>query len=98
MSKIDRRNKNRQIAQNKHKSLIRETKIFDGRKGAPRIVAMVPLCEDGDAKAAVRQFKEVEGDIPEVGTITTRYVRLLCSEMKRLTKIELRGSSRRYNG
>ncbi|KAG0643199.1 hypothetical protein HOY80DRAFT_1034229 [Tuber brumale] len=75
MSKMDRRNKNRQIAQNKHKDLIRETKIFDGRKGAPRIVAVVPLCEDGDAQAAIRQLKEVEGDIPEVGAITTRIER-----------------------
>ncbi|CUS12601.1 unnamed protein product [Tuber aestivum] len=71
MSKMDRRNKNRQIAQNKHKDLIRGTKIFDGRKGAPRIVVVVPLCEDGDAQAAIRQLKEVEGDIPEVGMITT---------------------------
>ncbi|RPA94819.1 DUF663-domain-containing protein [Choiromyces venosus 120613-1] len=71
MSKMDRRNKNRQIAQNKHKDFIRETKIFDGRKGAPRIVAVVPLCEDGDAQAAIGQLKEVEGDIPEVGAITT---------------------------
>ena len=84
MSKMDRRNKNRQIAQNKHKDLIRETKIFDGRKGAPRIVAVVPLCEDGDAQAAVRQFKEVEGDIPDIGTITTRYVYPMCSGRKRL--------------
>ncbi|KAG0125664.1 hypothetical protein HOY82DRAFT_135669 [Tuber indicum] len=75
MSKMDRRNKNRQIAQNKHKDLIRETKIFDGRNGAPRIVAVVPLCEDGDAQAAIRQLKEVEGDIPEVGAITTRIER-----------------------
>ena len=70
--------------QNKHKDLICEIKIFDGRKGAPRIVAVVPLCEDGDAQAAVRQFKEVEGDIPDIGTITTRYVYPMCSERKRL--------------
>ena len=70
--------------QNKHKDLTHETKISDGRKGAPRIVAVVPLCEDGDAQAAVRQFKEVEDDIPDIGTITTRYVCPMCNRRKRL--------------
>lgn len=77
MSKLDRRNKARQIQHNKHKDLVKETHIFDGRKGAPRIVAVVPLCEDGDAAAAVRELKsslELEGEVPEAGSIITGYV------------------------
>ena len=30
--------------------------MFAGRDGAPRIVAVIPLCEDGDAAAAVRSL------------------------------------------
>jgi pre-rRNA-processing protein TSR1 len=71
ISKIDRRHKARQIAQNKHKTLLKETKIFDGRKGAPRIVAVVPLCEDGDAAAAVKDLSEMEAEVPESGVLTT---------------------------
>ncbi|KAH8152966.1 uncharacterized protein LAJ45_03193 [Morchella importuna] len=74
MSKLDRRNKARQLQQNKHKDLVKETRIFDGRKGAPRIVAVVTLCENGDARAAVKQLLgslELEGDVPEVGSLVT---------------------------
>lgn len=78
LSKVDRRNKARQIQQNKHKDLVKETQVFDGRKGAPRIVAVVPLCEDGNAQAAIKELNsslELEGDVPEVGTVTTGYDR-----------------------
>ncbi|KAL7267188.1 ribosome biogenesis protein tsr1 [Rhizina undulata] len=74
LSKINRRNKARQLQQNKHQELIRDFKVFDGRRGAPRIVAVVPLCEDGDAAAAVRAMKaslDIEGEVPAVGIFTT---------------------------
>lgn len=78
MSKLDRRNKARQVQANKHKDLIKETRIFDGRKGAPRIVAVVPLCEDGDAAAAVRELQsslDLGGGVPVVGSVTTEVER-----------------------
>lgn len=74
MSKFDRRNQARQKLQTKHKEHLRETSIFAGRDGAPRIVAVVPLCEDGDAAYAVRQLSgslDVDIDVPEVGIIRT---------------------------
>lgn len=51
--------------------------------GAPRIVAIVPLCEDVSAREAVLRFarclddehvEEVEKDIPEEGVWRMRYV------------------------
>lgn len=74
MSKFDRRNQARQKLQTKHKEHLRETSIFTGREGAPRIVAIVPLCEDGDAASAVRQLSgslDVDTDVPEEGVIRT---------------------------
>lgn len=53
MSKLDRRNQAKQARLSKHKEHLRETSIFAGRDGAPRIVAVLPLCADGDAHAAV---------------------------------------------
>ncbi|KAJ8108363.1 hypothetical protein ONZ43_g6448 [Nemania bipapillata] len=54
MSKIDRRNQAKQRQLTKHKEHQKEASIFMGRDGAPRIVAVVPLCADGDALAAIR--------------------------------------------
>lgn len=36
----------------------------------------MPLCEDGNAAAAVQELKsslELDGEVPEVGSVTTRY-------------------------
>jgi pre-rRNA-processing protein TSR1 len=74
MSKFDRRNQARQKQQTKHKEHLRETNVFAGRDGAPRIVAVIPLCEDGDAAAAVRLLNgslDIEADIPEEGMVRT---------------------------
>lgn len=74
MSKFDRRNQARQKQLTKHKEHIRETSVFTGRDGAPRIVAVIPLCDDGDAAAAVRQLNssiDVEMDVPEEGIFRT---------------------------
>ncbi|KZZ94965.1 Ribosome biogenesis protein BMS1/TSR1 [Moelleriella libera RCEF 2490] len=56
MSKFDRRNQAKQSRLNKHREHLKETSVFSGRDGAPRIVAVVPLCADGNAKAAIRQL------------------------------------------
>ncbi|KAM5348674.1 hypothetical protein ACJ41O_008498 [Fusarium nematophilum] len=56
MSKFDRRNQAKQARLNKHKEHVKETSVFSGRDGAPRNVAIIPLCADGDAKAAIQQL------------------------------------------
>lgn len=56
MSKFDRRNQAKQARLTKHKEHLKETSIFSGKDGAPRIVAVVPLCADGDAATAIQQL------------------------------------------
>ncbi|KAI0974925.1 hypothetical protein F4678DRAFT_355740 [Xylaria arbuscula] len=66
MSKIDRRNQAKQRQLTKHKEHQKEASIFMGRDGAPRIVAVIPLCADGDALAAIRNLNgslDIECDI-----------------------------------
>ncbi|KAI0513171.1 hypothetical protein F5B22DRAFT_612536 [Xylaria bambusicola] len=66
MSKIDRRNQAKQRQLTKHKEHQKEASIFMGRDGAPRIVAVVPLCADGDALAAIQNLNgslDIECDV-----------------------------------
>ncbi|KAH9239641.1 hypothetical protein K456DRAFT_1884543 [Colletotrichum gloeosporioides 23] len=68
MSKFDRRNqaKQRQIA--KRKEHLEETSIFAGKDGAPRTVAVVPLCKDGNAATAIKQLNnslDIEAEVLE---------------------------------
>ena len=58
MSKVDRRNQAKQRQLQKQKEHQSQTSVFAGRDGAPRIVAVLPLCEDGDAEAAIRQIND----------------------------------------
>lgn len=77
MSKLERRNKARQIQANKHRDLLRDQKIFDGRKGAARIVAVISLCEDVESTAAVRCLNralDIEGEVPADGMMAVSYV------------------------
>ncbi|TGO54293.1 hypothetical protein BCON_0109g00030 [Botryotinia convoluta] len=72
MSKFDRRNQARQKQNTKHKEHQRDLNVFQGRDGAPRIVALVPLCDDANAAAAVRSLTgslDVEIDVPEEGIV-----------------------------
>ncbi|CAK7232667.1 ribosome bioproteinsis protein tsr1 [Sporothrix eucalyptigena] len=54
MSKLDRRNQNRQRQLEKQKEHRLEASIFSGRDAAPRNVAVIPLCGDCDATDAVK--------------------------------------------
>ncbi|TDZ23477.1 Ribosome biogenesis protein tsr1 [Colletotrichum orbiculare MAFF 240422] len=68
MSKFDRRNQAKQRQLAKRKEHLEETSIFNGRDGAPRVVAVVPLCPDGDAAEAVKQLNaslDLEVEIEE---------------------------------
>lgn len=76
MSKIERRNKARQHQLTKNKDVERETRVFRGKDAAPRIVAVVPLCEDVSSAATIRSLMkslDIEGECPENGIFTTWY-------------------------
>ena len=62
MSKIDRRHHARQLQQLKHHENLKFTSVFSGQNGAPRIVAVVPLCEENDSRIAVQKLSEVTGN------------------------------------
>ncbi|KAI0001276.1 ribosome biogenesis protein tsr1 [Russula compacta] len=51
--KLNRRNHAKQIQLQKRQSLLSAVRIFGGVDGAPRVVAVVPLCEDVASRAAV---------------------------------------------
>ncbi|KAI8634129.1 hypothetical protein F5Y19DRAFT_200547 [Xylariaceae sp. FL1651] len=66
MSKIDRRNQARQRQLIKHKAHQKDASIFTGRDGAPRIVAVIPLCSDSDVAAAIQSLNgslDIECDV-----------------------------------
>jgi len=72
MSKFDRRNQARQKQQNKHREHLRETNVFAGKDGAPRIVAVIPLCEDANAAEAVRSLggsMDILEEVPTAGSL-----------------------------
>ncbi|KAJ9645926.1 ribosome biogenesis protein tsr1 [Coniosporium tulheliwenetii] len=70
MSKFDRRNQAKQKRLLNHEQHEKATGVFGGKDGAPRIVAVVPLCEDVSAAAAIRSLNssvDVEEEVPEQG-------------------------------
>jgi pre-rRNA-processing protein TSR1 len=59
---------------NKDHEHARATNVFAGKDGAPRIVAVVPLCSDVSAAAAVRSLNssiDIEEEVPEAGWTRT---------------------------
>ncbi|KAK2591737.1 ribosome biogenesis protein tsr1 [Conoideocrella luteorostrata] len=68
MSKFDRRNQAKQARLTKHKEHLKDTSVFSGKDGAPRVVAVVPLCADGDATTAIKQLNDsldIEANVQE---------------------------------
>ncbi|KAK0654555.1 hypothetical protein QBC41DRAFT_57638 [Cercophora samala] len=68
MSKLDRKNRAKQRQQEKAREHARETSVFAGKDGAPRNVAVIPLCVDGDAVAAIKilnESVEAEAEVKE---------------------------------
>jgi pre-rRNA-processing protein TSR1 len=66
MSKLDRRNQAKQRQQQKAREHQNEAVIFAGRDGAPRHVAVIPLCADTDAAAAIHSLNgsvDIEADV-----------------------------------
>ncbi|ATZ53349.1 Bctsr1 [Botrytis cinerea B05.10] len=92
MSKFDRRNQARQKQNTKHKEHQRDLNVFQGRDGAPRIVALVPLCDDANAAAAVRSLTgslDVDIDVPEEGIVRADIDRFKQKVQYIITKKEL---------
>ena len=78
MSKLDRKNQSRQKQLLKQQQHAKSTKVFSGQNGAPRIVAVVPLCSDVHADDAVRRLNaslEIDHYVPQQGTCTVRIER-----------------------
>lgn len=74
MSKFDRRNRAKQMRLNKDSEHAKQTNVFAGKDGAPRIVAVVPLCADISSEGAVRSLNislDIDEDVPEVGWTRT---------------------------
>ncbi|KAH7090179.1 hypothetical protein FB567DRAFT_438134, partial [Paraphoma chrysanthemicola] len=74
MSKFDRRNRAKQMRLNKDSEHAKATNVFAGKDGAPRIVAIIPLCSDVSAAAAVRSLNsslDIEEEVPEAGWTRT---------------------------
>ncbi|KAI1084400.1 DUF663-domain-containing protein [Whalleya microplaca] len=68
MSKFDRRNQAKQRQLTKHKEHQKETSVFSGRDAAPRIIAVFPLCADGDVTATIRSLNnslDIEAEVAE---------------------------------
>lgn len=66
MSKIERRHHARQLKQLKHRDNIKSTSVFSGQNGAPRVVAVIPLCEDNDSRLAVQKLNQEIGIRQEI--------------------------------
>jgi pre-rRNA-processing protein TSR1 len=74
MSKFDRRNRAKQMRLNKDSEHAKSTNVFAGKDGAPRIVALIPLCADISTTAAARSLNaslDIEDEVPEVGWAST---------------------------
>jgi pre-rRNA-processing protein TSR1 len=65
MSKFDRRNRAKQMRLNKDSEHAKATNVFAGKDGAPRIIALIPLCADISTAAAARSLN-ASLDIDEV--------------------------------
>ncbi|KAI4227382.1 MAG: hypothetical protein L6R36_002462 [Xanthoria steineri] len=78
MSKIDRRHQAKQIRQIKHKENVKSTSVFAGPDGAPRLIAVLPLCEDCDAAAAIQKLHQSvipDSNLPVDGPLKVRVER-----------------------
>jgi hypothetical protein len=77
-TRADRRNAAKQIQLKKRHDLIEAIRIFSGVDGAPRIVAVIPLCPDTEAAGAVRAmvspFEADTTDMPSSGSWRFRSV------------------------
>jgi pre-rRNA-processing protein TSR1 len=70
MSKFDRRNQAKQKRLLNHQQHTKAISIFSGKHAAPRIVAVVPLCEDVNVATAITKLNasvDLSETVPESG-------------------------------
>lgn len=71
MSKFDRRNKAKQLRMTKGAEHDKATSVFAGKDGAPRTIAIIPLCDDVSSTEAVKSLirsVDIDDDVPQSGT------------------------------
>ncbi|CAG8432701.1 5683_t:CDS:10 [Diversispora eburnea] len=67
ISKADRHNAAKLEQQKKRAEVIKTNRFFEGRHGAPKIVAIVPLCSDVDSCSAMKSIcSSIEQPIPSM--------------------------------
>lgn len=71
LSKLDRRNQAKQKRVNQSARKEEEASVFNGRDGAPRVVAVVPICEDVDVKEVVNNLN-ASVDVEESDSTATQ--------------------------
>ncbi|KAF2263438.1 DUF663-domain-containing protein [Lojkania enalia] len=74
MSKLDRRNRAKQLRIAKDQEHAKAVNVFTGKDGAPRVVAVIPLCSDVSAAGVVRCLNssiDLEVEVPEAGWMRT---------------------------
>ena len=77
MSKLDRRNQAKQKRIMKDQSHTQATNVFAGKDGAPRIVAVIPLCEDVDLSVAIKSLNSsIDLEEEEVSQVGLHHVRV----------------------
>ncbi|GJJ06491.1 hypothetical protein Clacol_000683 [Clathrus columnatus] len=81
-TRLNRRNTAKQVQLRKRQALIAATRIFNGVDGAPRIVAVIPLCSDlfsRDAVEALGRALDVDtGTCPDTGLWRLKYALDAC--------------------
>ncbi|KAL7750837.1 ribosome biogenesis protein tsr1 [Sorochytrium milnesiophthora] len=60
-SKVNRRNAAKVVQMRKRQDQLVATRLFQGRKGAPKIAAVVPLCPDVTADSTIASFHSALG-------------------------------------
>lgn len=68
MSKLDRRNRAKQLRLNHHAEREDKASVFTGKNAAPRIIAVIPLCEDVQPLSVLKSLNtsiDVEEDPPQ---------------------------------
>ncbi|KAL9101050.1 MAG: hypothetical protein Q9163_003642 [Psora crenata] len=81
MSKVDRKNQAKQIRNIKHQQNVKSQSVFAGINGAPRVVAVVPLCEDLNAIKAVERLNEA-GDALAIWPLQEGQIRVRIEKFK----------------
>lgn len=74
---MNRRNRAKQIQLQKRQSLLSAVSIFGGVDGAPRVVAVIPLCEDVDSRSAVSALSTSLGLPDDAGQESIRKIKFV---------------------